>query len=313
MLTKIKSRRVELPPIFLVENEDDFKQLPKGIPYIIGTQKELPFITMYLEFQTIYRSCLKTKLPLQWLDILGRLGYKTSSNRTITLKSGGEYTSAGPEGSTVIPIDTFIEEKFIVDFDKLAELKILPKWLDDIKESVQVNIIDEVMFDPCAFNKQLGINVGAAGRMSHMKNLLILDVSGSIPNSIVVSITHLAKLMSKKFYADVIVTGGRTYFVDYDEVGNTDFVKLAEKAGRNNEGEMFAAIIKDKKEYNTVICFGDNDSPSGYINSNKVVCNFEVETLFSLHTHSTTDLAGYCKMFKPKTTTKVADWVKTLS
>ena len=313
MLTKITSRRVQLPPIFLVENEDDFKQLPKGIPYIIGTQKELSFITMYLEFQTIYRSCLRTKLPLQWLDILTRLGYKTSSSRTVTLNSGGTYTTAGAEGHVVIPIETFIDEKFIVDFDKLSELKILPKWLDDIKESVQVNIIDEVQFDPTAFNKQLGLSIGAGSTKHNMKNLLILDVSGSIPNSIVVSITHLAKLMSKKFFADVIITGGRTYFVDYDEVPDTDFVKLAEKAGRNNEGEMFAAIINNKKEYNTVICFGDNDSPSGYINSRQVVCNFEVENLFSLHTHSTTELAGYCRMLKPKTTNKVADWVKTLS
>ena len=51
MLQKIVSKRVELPTIYLVENEDDFNMLPKGLPYIIGTQKELSFIRIFLEFQ----------------------------------------------------------------------------------------------------------------------------------------------------------------------------------------------------------------------------------------------------------------------
>jgi len=43
MIQQITSKKVELPVIFLVENEEDFKQLPKGLPYIIGNQSELPF------------------------------------------------------------------------------------------------------------------------------------------------------------------------------------------------------------------------------------------------------------------------------
>ena len=44
MIQKITSKRLELPPIYLVENEDDFKELPRGLPYIIGKKEELSFI-----------------------------------------------------------------------------------------------------------------------------------------------------------------------------------------------------------------------------------------------------------------------------
>ena len=83
---------------------------------------------------------------------------------------------------------------YFVDFDKLSDLKILPVWLDDLKQAIQTNIIDEVIFDPTAFNKQLGLNVGSSTVKHNMKNLLILDISSSMPKSVVITITQLAKL-----------------------------------------------------------------------------------------------------------------------
>lgn len=311
MIQKIKSQRVELPPIFLIEDEEDFKQLPKGLPYIIGKQSELQFITVFLEFQVLYKSCLKTLIPIKWLDCLKSIGYKNV--KTYELRSGGEYTSSSSEGSTVLKIDDFVESQYFVDFDKLSDLKILPVWLEDLKASIQTNIIDEVTFDPTAFNKQLGLSVGSSAVKHNLKNLLILDVSGSIPNSIVISITNLAKLMSKKFYADIIVTGGRSYFIDYEDVFATDVVEIARKAGRSNEGDMFKTIVEQVKHYGTVICFGDDDSPSGYLNSGGLNPGFTVETLYSLHTESKKGkLAGYCKCLKPKQTIQVKDWINSI-
>ena len=313
MIQKITSRRIELPPIFLVEDEDDYKELPRGLPYIIAKRSELSFITIFLEFQILYKSCLKTNLPIKWLDCLRRLGYK--SNKTYELCSGGEYWDSS-SGDRAISIDDFVEEQYFVDFDKLAELKILPKWLDDIKASVETNIIDEVQFDPTAFNKQLGMNIGYGTVAHNMKNLLILDVSSSIPVSIVKSITILAKLMSKKFYADVMITSGKTQLIDYDDVPDSDIVEIARISGSGNEGEMYRKIVAEHKEYNTVICFGDDDSPRGYMSSSEELkCNFKVEHLYSLHTQcaKTNNLAGYCKAFEPKNTTIVKDWITSIN
>jgi hypothetical protein len=46
-----------------------------------------------------------------------------------------------------------------------------------------------------------------------------------------------------------------------------------------------------------------------------LVNNFKVNTLYSLHTRckNTTNLAGYCRVFEPKTTIRVDDWVNTIA
>lgn len=310
MIQQITSKKVELPVIFLIEDEADFQQLPKGLPYVIGKQSELPFITLFLEFQVLYRSCMKTLIPIKWLDCLTKIGYGNSL-RKYELKSGGVY-GAGDNGQYLLNTEDFITDQYLVDFDRLSELKILPVWLEDLKASIETNIIDEVMFDPTGFNKQLGMNIGAAGLKHNLKNLLILDISSSMPKSVVLTITNLAKLMSKKFYADVILTGRRSYLIDYEEVPNTDIVGAVSSYGGGNEGDMYKEIVKQSKEYGTVISFGDNDCPG--INKGDKNMNFKVHTLYSLHTEGnrTSNITGYARGFDPVETHIVKDWISTI-
>ena len=310
MIQKIVSKKVELPPIFLIENEEDFKQLPKGLPYVIGNQSELEFITLFLEYQVLLRSCNKTGIPVKWLDCLKRIGYGTNLKQ-YTLKSGGVY-GAGDNGNYAIKIEDFIEDQYLVDFDKLSDLKILPVWLEDLKASIETNIIDEVMFDPTAFNKQLQMNIGGAGVKHNLKNLLILDISLSMPKGVVLTITNLAKLMSKKFYADVILTGRKSYLIDYEDVPNTDIVGAVSSYGGGNEGTMYKEILKQNKEYSTVISFGDDDCPGIYKGDKDV--NFKVHTLYSLHTEGnrTNNITGYAQGFDAKETHIVKDWINTI-
>lgn len=311
MIQQITSKKVELPPIFLVENEEDFKQLPKGLPYVIGNQSELEFITLFLEYQVLLRSCNKTGIPVKWLDCLKRIGYGTNL-RQYTLKSGGVY-GAGDNGNYAIKVEDFIEDQYLVDFDKLSDLKILPVWLEDLKASIETNIIDEVMFDPTAFNKQLQMNIGGAGVKHNLKNLLILDISSSMPKGVVLTITNLAKLMSKKFYADVILTGRKSYLIDYEDVPNTDIVGAVSSYGGGNEGPMYKEILKQNKEYSTVISFGDDDCPGIYKGDKDV--NFKVHTLYSLHTEGnrTSNITGYAQGFDAKETHIVKNWISTIN
>lgn len=314
MIQKIISTRVELPPIWLIEDQKDFDTLPKGLPFIIAPKEELPFIRTFLEFQTLLKSCKKTGLPIKWLDMLKRIGYGTNL-RNYVLSSGGEYDFDN-SGAYPLDLDDFVEDQYLVDFDRLSELKILPVWLDDLRSSIETNIINEVTFDPCAFNKQLGMNVGAGAIKTNMKNLLILDVSGSIPKGVVVTITNLAKLMSKKFYADVMITSGKTVLIDYDNVPDSDIIQIAKDSGGGNEGQMYRKIVGEPKHYNTVVAFGDNDCPKQYGREDRseLIPKFTIETLYSLHTESSSDcIVGYAKYFKPKTVHKVKDWVKTLN
>lgn len=313
-IQKIVSKKVDLPVIYLIENEGDYKQIPLGIPYILGHQSELPFIRIFLEFQTLYKSCLKTGIPIKWLDCLKKIGYNPSNIKNYKLQSGGEYWSSDTDVANTISVDDFIEDSYFVDFDKLSDLKILPVWLEDLKSSIETNIINEVTFDPTAFNKQLGMNIGAGAVKTHKKNLLILDISGSIPDSIRLTIIQLSKLMSKRFYADVIFTGGSTVFLDYEDVMTKNITDITDKISRSNEGEQFRRIVEQHKEYNTCISFGDDDSPQAFSKVGELKPNFQIETLYSLHTKKDSDdLTGYCKCFKPKTTIKIKDWVQTVN
>ncbi len=314
MIQKITSKRVELPVIYLVETEADYKEIPKGLPYIVSTEAELPFIRIYLEFQVLLKSCMKTGLKINWLDCLRRIGY-SNSLKEYQLSSGGEYWG-GDSNKATVSIDSFIEDTYIVDFDKLAELKILPIWLDDLKLAVETNIINEVIFDPTAFNKQLGMNIGAGAVKTMKKNLLILDISGSIPDGIRLTIIQLSKLMSKKFYADIIFTGGSSVFIKYEDVFTKDIKAITDGISRNNEGEQFKAIVEQYREYGTCICFGDDDSPAGNLNSStKLEPKYVIDTLYSLHTDNrSNNITGYSKNFKDvKTTIKVKDWVTSIN
>lgn len=311
MITKIISKKIELPPIFLVENEEDFKELPKGLPYIIADKSELAFITLFLEFQILYKSCMKTGIPINWVDCLKKIGYGTI--REYTISSGGVFDKSCSSRSE-LKVDDFVEDSYFVDFDRLSSLKILPKWLDDLKASVETNIIDEVQFDPTAFNKQLGLNIGYGSLKHNMKNLLILDVSGSIPTAVNMTITSLAKLMSKKFYADIIITGGKTIMIDYEQVQTSNIIEIARDCGRNNEGEMYQEIVQQEKEYNTVISFGDDDSPSAFGIKGELKPKFKIETIYSLHTNkNSNNVTGYAKYLKAKNTILVKDWVNTIN
>jgi len=311
MITRIVSKKIELPPIFLVENEEDFKALPKGLPYIIGTQAELNFITIFLEFQVLYKSCMKTGIPINWLDCLKKLGY--NKVRDYEISSGGTFEESSNGGGSKIEIDEFVEDRYFVDFERLSALKILPKWLDDLRSSIETNIIDEVQFDPTAFNKQLGLSIGYGSLKHNMKNLLILDVSGSIPRAVNLTITNLAKLMSKKFYADIIITGGKTVMIEYEKVQESNIIEIAADCGFNNEGEMYKEIVEKEREYNTVISFGDDDSPVHFSKIGELKPKFKIETLYSLHTNKdSNNVTGYAKYLKANKTILVKDWVNTI-
>jgi hypothetical protein len=315
MLQRIISKKVELPVVYLVENQEDWDNVPKGIPKILADKSELKFITIFLEFQVLIRSCRKTGIPIKWEDCLKRLGYK-SNLREYELVSGGTFTGSGEGAGEVVSLDTFIEDQYLVDFDRLAQLKVLPVWLEDLRASIETNIIDEVVFDPCAFNKQLGMSIGASTLKHNMKNLLILDVSGSMPRGVVKTITNLAKLMSKKFYADIMLTSGRTILIDYNDVPNADIIELARLSGGGNEGKMYRELLKVNKNYNTCISFGDDDNPGWYLGGeNEIKCNYTIETLYSLHTEGdrTSNVTGYAAIFKPKTTHTVKDWISTIN
>ena len=154
------------------------------------------------------------------------------------------------------------------------------------------------------------------------RNLGILDFSGSIPVSIITTTAILAKLMSRTFYADIMITGSITKLFKYEELDQIDLLAEAKSIGRNNDQAYFKKLVSVPMVYNTVFSFGDNDHP-GYgwklgdmkisDEEGKKICNWKVNKVISLHTKSNTDQTGYTRWFEPKEIEHVKDWLVSLN
>ena len=154
------------------------------------------------------------------------------------------------------------------------------------------------------------------------RNLGILDFSGSIPVSIITTTAILAKLMSKTFYADIMITGSVTKLFKYEELDQIDLLAEAKRIGRNNDQECFKNIVSVPTAYNTIFSFGDDDYPgypwkSGDVKisaeDGKKICNWKVNKIISLHTRSNVEETGYTRWFEPKEIEHVKDWLVSLN
>lgn len=157
------------------------------------------------------------------------------------------------------------------------------------------------------------------------KNLIIIDISGSIPKSISNSMLLLSKTMSTSFYADLLITGSKSTIYSYDTVDSLDIDFIYKENGIDNDQKVFMGLLKEYKKYDTVIVFGDNHSPlqswrNEYnkktenldLEEAKNLCKWDVKRVYSFHTTSNCDLAGYGVCFNTTDVVNMKNWVKYL-
>lgn len=147
-----------------------------------------------------------------------------------------------------------------VDIEELDRLELLPKWFSDIYEAIAVNTTKTKWRN--GYNKKRKLCVGYQEPVKELRNLIICDVSHSIPYGIAATMLTLLDTMRHKVHADLIVTGATSYFWSYEEDIPSPG-EIRSLVPRSNEDPMFTDILFNKlkgKEYNHVISFGDNDS-----------------------------------------------------
>ena len=69
-----------------------------------------------------------------------------------------------------------------VDITVLEDLDILPKWFGNITSVIQENLSDLYWQD--GYTKKLGMMTGSYTGTDQARNLIIIDISGSIPRGI---------------------------------------------------------------------------------------------------------------------------------
>ena len=325
------STTVDLPVIYMVSNEEDLEKLPLGIPYIYGEEDQYDKVLQYLEWTILLRSAEATGLPFDWKSELSRLGYKDASLSSSPLAFSGDCGDRGKvkfstEGEFKLNMEDYLKDGWFVSYDVLTSLKVIPTWLADLEESIRVNVLNSVTYNPTLFNKKLGGFYGASEMTASKRNLGILDFSGSIPTSVVVTTAMLAKTLSRTFFCDILITGSYSKLFKYEELEGIDLMKEAEAIGRDNDQLEFVKLLSEDREYNTVFSFGDDDYPGHTWNNSfnsgtrkiseeegKKLCQWKVEKVISLHTKQNGSETGYTRWFTPTEGVQhVTDWVRTL-
>ena len=290
----------------------------KGLPYIIwkGTDEDLA--------KHLFYRVLEKKYPgIKWRKVLGIERTKTivsyvpgtklsegdgkgrkieeAEKReapTISYHSDGHADIATSEreieGGYDVEVDPYQEvdlaeyaadETAAVNLDKLDELGLLPSFLGDVYSCVKRNLLQASWEE--GWNKRLHAPMGNY----HMcggegDNLIILDVSHSIPEGISSTMLTMIDTMRSKVDADLIVTGGDSlWFGKDDELPSPE--RLRQLVPRSNESWMFNDILVEHvslHDWDNVIAFGDNDTPAYDDRTKRALSSVKVGRFWHYHT-----------------------------
>lgn len=316
----LQSSRIPLPIVYLVADKNELDLLPMGIPFIIGDEAYYNYYVELFELKVLYDSFKKTGLSMDWNGLLKDKGFNINPvgpAKSSDCTSTSEY---------IEPTSVLKDTSYIIEFEVIKNLGLLPTWFTDIENAIQENILNSVTYNPNLYTKKLGFVAGDVELNSPEKNLIIIDISGSIPRSISTNMLLLSKTMATLFYADLLITGSKTTLYEYNEVGLLNVEKIYKENGTDNDQLGFIKLISTYRKYNNVISFGDDDYP-GYnwfnqynngtrkitVSEGKAINKWQVNKVYSFHTHEKLRETGYTQWFDRTTIEHKQDWTKYLN
>ena len=215
-----------------------------------------------------------------------------------SIASSDERLFHGGGGDMVVTHNLDIEDyvgdlSSCVDLNVLQRLRLMPAFLGNILDCIKLNAGSGLYWRE-GYNKRLGIPVGRFDAAGQLPNLIILDVSGSIPRGISATMISLVDTLRTQLTADLIITARRSRFYAMgDELPDPDEIRRIFPLG--NESAEFIGILNDRiqgRHYGHVFSFGDNDTPSYHEVS---LPGTRVEHVHHYHTWSKTAQTGYAK------------------
>ena len=336
-----------LPKVYFITDRAEIKDLPVGVPFIYGDESVEPHLIRILEYEVLYQEALKSGYPFNFKKILKDAGYSDSTDFTYSHPTYMELTTEGvdldkdPEADETLShlgekwgtYKEFVKDSATyVDIEKLKKLNVFPIWLDKIERAVHTNIHNFAVYNNNMYNKKLEGMYGALDLVSPSRNLIIIDISGSIPKAVSSTCLTLAKNLAETFYADLLITGSKSTLYDYERMHELNVNTVYEENGMDNDQVYFRKLVTaSKRHYKTAIVFGDNHGPGwAWYNSynkgtgtisqadGKKMCEWDIDKVISFHTSNKAmyrgqrKVAGYAEWFTPKETEHVDDWVKYL-
>nr|UVM90718.1 MAG: hypothetical protein [Bacteriophage sp.] len=183
-----------------------------------------------------------------------------TDSANVLRRCGGD---ASPRQEENISIEDFLGSSLSkVDPEIISEMGLMPKFLGEIEENIRYNIMQSLKFRD-SYNKKLGCCVGNFDNELPSSNLLILDVSASIPWGVADTLLKMVDTMREQANADLIVHAAHSvWFAKGDKLPSPG--KLRRMCPRGQEAQEFSKIIKEHvcgRSFDNVISFGDYDAP----------------------------------------------------
>ena len=302
MLQRVTMQGIELPRLYIAENRKDVElAIEKGVPFVRWKQGKEKLIKLLLlpTLKKMFPHILWNKLedmPKSRSIIVEKPPTKTkvspvaddpdyhastdhkeitkfkSEEEEVLVDVATDYRSFDNDGSDAISFEKIDIYQHMgdlssqVNLDVLQNLKLMPKFVGDILDCIKTNMVAGTMWSE-GYNKKKAATVGNYDRSGELRNLIIVDISGSIPIGISSTMITLVDTLRSQVHADLIITGSCSRYYPYEEE-LPDPQTIRDTIGRSNEAMEFCAILLDHivgRHWGHVISFGDNDNPGNWI------------------------------------------------
>ena len=267
---------VDLGSIWVAKSDKDVETLTAmGVPYIKykGTKETLTRLIVLPFLQSLFpginwnRVVKPPKHQAFYVEpggsgLVSGEGTGPDDGVSIAASDYREFTNGGTEGGCETDInDWFGQLDAVVDIVKLQSMELLPKFVSDIVTATYTRG-DDLRWES-GYNKKRALACGNYTDLQGSKNLLIIDISGSIPRSVSSTMLALADTLRTQMSADLIITGSTSkYWAAGEDLPSDQQIRAS--IGLGNESEEFHQILQDHvlgKTWDNVVAFGDNDSP----------------------------------------------------
>lgn len=224
------------------------------------------------------------------------------------------FTGEGWEGNKeALDLETYMGDlSSCVNMEVLQTLKLMPSFVGDIMDCIKSNVSNRGRWTE-GYTKKLGVCLGNFNRAGELPNLMILDVSGSIPRGISATMIQLIDTLRSSTHSDLIITASTSKFYAHDEELPSP-QDIREEFGYGNESSRFERILKEHvagRRFGHVISFGDNDTP-GYDSMFDHGLNLGGTKVNQVHSYHTGKAWGYSGRNNLKDCTGYSKWTKML-
>lgn len=313
-----------VPTLYVAVNNADVRLAKdNGLPYVRWSAGAKDLLVQVL------RPILEKKFPyIKWDEILGR---RKNISTTIVHVPGGEDCHSSGLGSDGLPLaDIATSERSFtgstepgnqemlsiseylddaasyVNIESLQQLELLPSFLGDIVDNIKKNLVAPLHWRE-GWNKKKRCCLGDYHGEHQLPNLIIIDVSASIPRGISATMLTLADTLRSQVQADIIITGGISLYFPYGkELPSPD--EMRSRVSLCNERKCFCNIVAKqlRKQYAHIISFGDEDNPGD------IATDVRCKVLHHYHTWRAKGQTGYAKCFHAEKEVFDNTWCKIL-